>query len=536
MSASPSPDPPAPSLDARASEPTQASVRELLRPAELLAELWWLGSERELGLPIPHDSRLVVDPGAERRMVVAAGGDPLELRRTLCSVLERVDGPVALAVLLDEPADPEVAEVARRVEHAVPGVSTIRGGQAPPGAHVVAAGEELPWDAGRQDGGAAAVASSRSDVPAVAYLLPGLPAEGSGGSHSLVQEARGLRELGCEARICVPLDSLAAAARLYGNGDELFVPYGEPQEIAAAVGPAAVAVATEHPSLALLERLREARPEVVCAYYVQDYEPLFAAPESRRSDRALLSYRAIPGQVLFAKTDWLCNVVTARHGVQVHKVRPSLDRALFHADGRVEGEGGVVRVAAMVRPRTPRRRPAATLGALAAIRARLGEGVRTVTFGCDADAYAQVAGESGDGAEHDSQDSGSAEHLGLLTRRQVAELMRRCDVFIDASAYQAFGRSGLEAMACGAVPVLPALGGVGEYAEHERNALIFDDDRSHAIAETVIALAGDPVRLRRLRAAGEHTAARFSIERAARSQLELFSSAARRLASTGAAA
>src|ERR1700720_4706189 len=42
----------------------------------------------------------------------------------------------------------------------------------------------------------------------VAYLLPGLPPEGSGGSHSLVQEARGLRKLGARARVCVPAGSL----------------------------------------------------------------------------------------------------------------------------------------------------------------------------------------------------------------------------------------------------------------------------------------------------------------------------------------
>jgi glycosyltransferase involved in cell wall biosynthesis len=280
-----------------------------------------------------------------------------------------------------------------------------------------------------------------------------------------------------------------------------------------------VAVATEHPSLAILQRLSEARPELLCAYYVQDYEPLFAAPESARFDRAFLSYRAIPGQLLFAKTHWLRNVVTALHGVSVAKVRPSLDRELFHAQGREEEEG-VVRVAAMVRPRTPRRRPAATVQALATIRRQLGAAVRTVTFGCDADAYAAVVGELGSDAAGEL--GAGDEHVGLLRREQVAELMRRCDIFIDASAYQAFGRSGLEAMACGAVPFLPALGGVSEYAEQGRNAVIFRDDRPEAIAEAVLALAGDRARLLRLREGGLATVRDFSIRRAAQTQLDLF--------------
>ncbi len=44
----------------------------------------------------------------------------------------------------------------------------------------------------------------------------------------------------------------------------------------------------------------------------------------------------------------------------------------------------------MIRPRTPRRRPAATLAALAAIADALGEGVRIVTFGCDEESFAQL--------------------------------------------------------------------------------------------------------------------------------------------------
>jgi len=502
-------------------EPTQASVRALLRPQELLGELGWQGPDEELGRPIPHDARGIVDPASDQRIAVAALGDPGGLRRTLCSILERTERPIALSILLEDDVNEELAELAHRVERAVPGVRVLRGEQAEPATHVLTEGEELPWSF--------PVVSAEFFKPSVAYLLPGLPPEGSGGSHSLVQEARGLRELGCEARICVPLDALAVASSVYGNADELFIPYQEPEDILNSIGSATVAVATEHPSLAILQRLSDSRPELLCAYYVQDYEPLFAVPESARFDRAFLSYRAIPGQLLFAKTHWLRNVVTALHGVSVAKVRPSLDRELFHAQGRVEDEG-MLRVAAMVRPRTPRRRPVATLQVLAAIRRQLGEAVRTVTFGCDADAYAQVLGELASDAAGELGAGG--EHLGLLSREQVAELMRRCDIFIDASAYQAFGRSGLEAMACGAVPLLPALGGVSEYAEQGRNALIFQDDRPGAIAEALLALARDRTRLLRLREGGLETVRDFSIQQAAQTQLDLFTAGLSRRAAS----
>jgi glycosyltransferase involved in cell wall biosynthesis len=382
------------------------------------------------------------------------------------------------------------------------------------------------WTGGVVPPDGAAVSIERDldgPLPKVAYLLPGLPPEGSGGSHSLAQEARGMRALGAEAWICVPEESLATATALYGNEDGLFVPYPDEgsvlpgvsgASVGEAVGDADVAVTTEYPSVDVLARLARERPRLVCAYYVQDYEPLFAVPESSRFDRALLSYRAIPDQLLFAKTRWLGEVVGAIHGVPVTKVHPSLDRELFHARGRVESERAP-RVVAMIRPRTPRRRAAATLAALAIVAQELGDGVEIITFGCDEESFAQL----------DEHAVAGVHHLGLLTRAAVAGLMRSCEAFIDGSAYQAFGRTGLEAMACGVVPVLPALGGVHEYARHDENALILDEGSPREMAAAAIELARDPARLGRLRAAGVRTAQRFSIERAARSQLELFAAA-----------
>jgi glycosyltransferase involved in cell wall biosynthesis len=422
------------SASVRAPEPSQAEVRELLRPSELLAELGYAGGEEDLAKAIPQN-------------VLASG---------------------------------------RQFEWAWPSAPSIQ-------------------------------------PPSIAYLLPGLPPEGSGGSHSLVQEARGMRALGAEARVCIPLEALSTVERLYGNDDELFIAYRSDDAVLLAVGGAAIVVSTEHTSVQLAARIKAERPLTVCAYYVQDYEPLFAPPGSARSDRALLSYRAIPSQVLFAKTHWLRNVVMARHRVPVMKVQPSLDRSLFHAQGRAEREGAI-RVAAMVRPRTPRRRAAATLQTLQRIAQSLGEGVEAFAFGCDAHAFAElcsgVQAEQASGASEAS--GGNVRHLGLLTRAEVAEVMRRTDVFIDASAYQAFGRTGLEAMACGAVPVLPALGGVHEYAAHDRDALIFKNDSPAAIAQAVCALVADRARLGQLREAGLQSAARFSVEQAARSQLGLF--------------
>jgi glycosyltransferase involved in cell wall biosynthesis len=481
-------------------------VAQILRPAELVRDLGWPGDEGELALPIPVDRRGVVAAAAEQALVVIADRDGGRLRRSMCSVLDRVAEPIAVTVIRPARSSEPTDRLLAMLEVAVPQVALAdaRTFRPPPGAQRLLAGEELPW-------GWPAEPEQRT-TPSVAYLLPGIPAEGSGGAHSVVQEARGLRDLGAQAVVCVPTDSLARAERLYGNHDSLFVSYDRSADLLAAVGDATVAVATEHTSVPLLARLVRSRPELGCAYYVQDYEPLFAELGSPRSDRALLSYGAISQATLFAKSHFLRNVVGARHGVSVAKVAPSLDRSMFNANDRSHRIRRQLTVIAMLRPRTPRRRPQATLAALSLIGAALGDDVELVSFGCDR-------------SELDALDREAADvrHLGRLRPTDVADELRRSDVFLDGSAYQAFGRTGLDAMACGAVPVLPSLGGASEYAVDGENAILLHDDRPRVLADAVIGLAQDRARLEHLRTAGIKGATHFSIARAARSQLDLFS-------------
>jgi hypothetical protein len=353
------------------------------------------------------------------------------------------------------------------------------------------------------------------DPLSIAYVLPGLPPGGSGGSHSVVQEARALAELGAPVRVLVGGDSAERAAAVYPEAKQLFRPYGSASELESALAGCDVVVATEAPSARLVAAHVRERPNVLGAYYVQDYEPLFSPAGGPGADAALISYRQAEGLLLFAKTHWIVNVLAAAHGLAVAKVRPSLDRTTFHAEGR-GGEPARPRVAAMVRPRTPRRRPAETLAALQRLAAELGEGVRCLSFGCNRDELATLP------------PAPDVEHLGVLSREEVAHLMRGCELFLDLSAYQAFGRTGLEAMACGAVPILPRRGGVSEYAEHEGNAVLVDSEDEDAVITAVTRLLGDRERLERLRAAGIETAARFSVRDAALSQYACFSAAAAR--------
>jgi GT2 family glycosyltransferase/glycosyltransferase involved in cell wall biosynthesis len=375
----------------------------------------------------------------------------------------------------------------------------------------------------------------------IVFLLPGLAHGGSGGAHSIYQEVHGLRGLGIPARIMLPQWDSARAAAVYEDAAEVFQTFLDEDDLAAKTADANVISATHHKSVALLEAIRARRSDFLPAYYVQDYEPFFTVPYI--AQEAIASYTALPDMLLFAKSHWLCNVVAERHGLYVAKVEPSIDREVFfpaapagaheagiggadpgHAGtsvaspngsgGAGRAEPGVLRVAAMLRPRTARRQPLATVAVLERLLEELPGQVRVTTFGCYADELREIL----PGAEQGVLER----HRGMLSRSEVAGLLRESDVFLDMSVYQAFGRTALEAMACGATAVLPNLGGAWEFVEHGGNALAVDTLEPEGALAALRALAADAELLSRLKAGALRTAARHSIARAALSEYLLF--------------
>jgi len=368
----------------------------------------------------------------------------------------------------------------------------------------------------------------------VAFLLPGLAHGGSGGSHSLYQETRALRSLGVPARIMLPRWDAERAAAVYEDAGEVFQTFADEDDLAEQTADADVISATHHKSVALLGAIRERRSDFLAAYYVQDYEPFFTAPYI--AQEAVASYTALPDMLLFAKSHWLCNVVAERHGLFVAKVEPSIDRELFGVGGseshppRSGGPGsggraevnGPLRVVAMVRPRTARRQPLATTAVLEALLSQHPGEVQVTTFGCYADELRELLGVGGS-----RSDLVLERHLGLLSRAEVAELLRESDVFLDMSVYQAFGRTALEAMACGATAVVPSVGGVWEFVEHGHNALAVDTLTPEGALGALGELASDRELLERLKTNARATATRYSAIRAALSEYVLFERAHR---------
>jgi len=344
----------------------------------------------------------------------------------------------------------------------------------------------------------------------VDVVLPGMAHGGSGGSHSVYQEVAAMRSLGIEARILISAVALDRARATYADAAQLFTPYRDEAELAELTDATDVLVATHYKSVPLVHGLTTGRDDRLGAYYVQDYEPLFAPEGSEEAAEALQSYGLMAHGLLFAKTEWLRATVAEGAGVAVAKVQPSIDQAVFHPQGRRPQDGGPIRVAAMLRPRTPRRAPRETVDVLRALAASHGDRIAIMTFGCTPGELADV-GALPDGARH----------LGVLGRDDVAELLRATDVFVDCSWYQAFGRTGLEAMACGATAVMPAAGGAGEFLRHEENGLLVDTADLAAVHAALAGLVDDPRRLAALQAAATATASRYSALGAALSEYAL---------------
>ncbi len=336
---------------------------------------------------------------------------------------------------------------------------------------------------------------------------------GGGGVHSIYQEATGMRKFGVHTEIALPRRVEENYRRFYPNAPEgLFYYFTDESELWKHAEGFDVVVATIFTTVRPLKRLCQRVPSVLPAYYIQDYEPwIIRDPTPELVREAEESYTAIPGMVCFAKTDWIRRTVREKHGTEVHKVRPSLDTSVYYPDRMKKRKGGPAHIVAMVRPTTPRRGPALTMRVLRAIQQRRPEQVRITIFGND------PASEEFLAMPRDFE----FENRGVLVREEVAELMGEADVFIDLSVYQAFGRTGLEAMAVGCATVLPKEGGVYEYAEHGKNALIVDTtDEAACIAALDELVMNGPLR-RQLKRNGLETAARYNVRSAVISELQV---------------
>jgi GT2 family glycosyltransferase len=344
---------------------------------------------------------------------------------------------------------------------------------------------------------------ARNGTPlSVLYLLPHITDGTAGGAHMVVDAVAAMRALGIKAHVAIQGDCQPLFYATYPAHLDCFAGHEDDAELARQARTYDLLVATHFRTVRLAQRLRG--PDQAVGYFIQDYEPRLAHTDEEKAE-AFESYALIPDIVPFAMTGWIGDTVAENTGVTVHRVEPAFHQQLFRSAEKPSG--GPVTVCAMVRPRTPRRGPERTLRVLRRLKEQFGSGVRIVAFGC-APEHPLLHSELAD-FQFEAQ--------GILSRADAAKLMCESDVFIDASDYQAYGLTAVEAMSCGCVPVVPLAGGALTYAVNNRNALIVDTTDDNALLAAARSLISDRELRQRLARNGRRTARRLSIRKLAAS-------------------
>jgi hypothetical protein len=335
-----------------------------------------------------------------------------------------------------------------------------------------------------------------------------------GGINCIVQQANGLRKLGAAVQVAIRRqDESFYRERFPGVACNLFHGSESTQELLAYARGFEFVVATLFTTVRMLKTVLDQAPGVVPCYYIQDYEANFYHSSEANYREAVESYTLIPEIRCFAYSPWVCETVAQKHGVHVHKTEPSLDREIFFADDRPK-PGTPFIVCAMVRPMTPRRSPGLTFEILRRIKQEFGESVEIRMFGL----------EQNDPFLAQQPADFKYKVLGILHPQAVASLMRESSLFIDASTYQAFGCTGLEAMACRCATILPSEGGISEYAVDGVNTLLAAPNDAEDVLKKVRHYIREPQLYQSIVEEGLKTASRYSIEKASASDLQFFAS------------
>ncbi|MGM1054155.1 MAG: glycosyltransferase [Pseudomonadota bacterium] len=347
----------------------------------------------------------------------------------------------------------------------------------------------------------------------ILFIMP--VSAGGGGVHSVAQEAQGMTAFGHTVNIVVPQEHANSYEHYYPEICRLgvFITFSTKSELVRICKAYDVIVATHFLSIGLLKNARAQLLDRLFLYYVQDYEPWIVPESSPQFKEAFDSYTSLENVALMAKTRWICRMVENEHGVQVHKIAPSIDHSIYFPDPKKLStlDNRPLTISAMIRPKTPRRGAQATINVLKELHEEFGVHVRIEIFGCIDKELNRLEGV----------DDFPLTNCGVLTREGVANLLRRSDLFVDMSSYQAFGRTAVEAMACGAAAVIPESGGGDEYSWAGHAALPVPTGDWPLASQKISLLVRDRRDLALRQQLGKSISSQFSIEKASASILSL---------------
>lgn len=340
----------------------------------------------------------------------------------------------------------------------------------------------------------------------ILFLLP--VKGGGGGAHSVVQEVEAMQKIGVNAKIAIKEIDIEKYQHNYAHirkFENVFVPYKSNDELVSIASHFNVVIATIFKSVNILKKIITRFPNIMPAYYIQDYEPNFFEPGSADYKIAYDSYLSIPNIYCFAKTEWIIKKVEDSHGIKVNKVSPSIDHTTYKPHSYKEKK--LFTISAMIRPQTPYRGAARSMRVLQDIKNKHGSNVEVKIFGCEKN------------NEFLNDFLFDYQNYGILKREEVSTLLASSDLFLDLSDYQAFGRTALEAMACGCATIITKYGGIREYSRHRENTILVDPFDETSISKEIEIFIKNPAVLSKIKNTGLLTASDYNPHKAAISEL-----------------
>ena len=295
----------------------------------------------------------------------------------------------------------------------------------------------------------------------VLFVLPIVDA--GGGGNVVVDEARCMRKMGVDVTIFNLSQYKDEFLRSYPHLDIPVIFGGKESLIHTSYSYDAI-VATANYSVEWLMPVGERNKNIELGYYVQGFEVLMYGEGTKDAERALASYSLIDNMKLFAKTEWVRNMVLEHSGANCANIGVSVNTDLFRPrHARQLGEKPVI-IVAMVRPGSPYRNPKLTMEVLRKIEHQYKYEVDIRLFGSD------DVRNPGLGVPTDFNWT----QAGKLAQHQVANLLSDADIFVDFSNHQAMGLTALEAMACGCAVVVPKNGGAIEFVHDSETGIVVD--------------------------------------------------------------
>ncbi len=306
-----------------------------------------------------------------------------------------------------------------------------------------------------------------------------------GGGNIVVWETQEMRKLGADVYLYNLWENKKLFEETYPDCSVPVI-YGFEMENIGVLGQYFdVVCATHNDAVQYFHKLLEYRNPPRLAYYIQDYEPGFYDVTTQKKEIAIAqsSYTEIPDMVRFTKTKWNQREIMLRCGVECTVIGPSVNLSIFSESPDSLQENTPLTICAMVRLHTKYRSPQLTMEILRKLKYQYGNRINIVVFGSNDDKKtAQFFSQF--------QDFEYEKHY-ILTSEEVAELLKRSDIFADFSAFQAMGLTAMEAMASGCATIVPQNGGAVDYAVHKHNSLVIDTASEESCLEALEMLIED---------------------------------------------